>query len=272
MLKPNAIVLTLLVAFPSGSAMAQGTGSGTPGQTAAETRGSVRHVVELFTSQGCSSCPPADALLTRYAARADVVALTLAVDYWDYLGWKDTLGSPKNSKRQREYANSRGDGMVYTPQIVVDGRVHANGAKAAEIETALGKTSADLSGSYVPVEIRTDHASLTIEASGAPGGAAAKECTLWLAMVQRRATVPVRSGENKGQTLTYTHVVRDLMPLGSWSGKPLTVRLDTRTLAQNGVDSYVALLQSGTIGPIMGASQLVTPATVSPAAAIERKN
>ena len=94
-------------------------------------------VVELFTSQGCSSCPPADALLGRLVEDKSVVALSFSIDYWDYLGWRDTLGSPANSERQRGYARARGDGRVYTPQIVVDGVTHVNGADEEAVRDAV---------------------------------------------------------------------------------------------------------------------------------------
>ena len=96
-------------------------------------------VVELFTSQGCSSCPPADVVLNTIAHRKDVIALTLPVDYWDYLGWKDTNASPRFTERQRAYAKSRGDGLIYTPQAVVNGLVHVNGASQHDVEQAIGK-------------------------------------------------------------------------------------------------------------------------------------
>src|SRR5258708_2768506 len=98
-------------------------------------------VLELFTSQGCSSCPPADALLGKLARDPGLLALSLPVDYWDYIGWKDTLASPIFSARQTDYCRSRGDSGVYTPQIVVDGLAAAVGSDAAEIETAIATTA-----------------------------------------------------------------------------------------------------------------------------------
>ena len=98
-------------------------------------------VVELFTSQGCSSCPAADALFVKLAKRSDLIVLTMPVDYWDYLGWKDTLATPGNTARQKAYAKSRGDGQVYTPQAVINGQIHVNGSSESQIENALRKTS-----------------------------------------------------------------------------------------------------------------------------------
>src|SRR5262245_60119022 len=113
-------------------------------------------VVELFTSQGCSSCPPADALLGELAEKPGIVALSFSVNYWDYLGWRDTLGSPANSERQRNYARARGDGRVYTPQIVVDGILHANGANEAEIEMAMRNAAKRLQEDKVPIRMHAD--------------------------------------------------------------------------------------------------------------------
>src|SRR5262249_38071684 len=110
-----------------------------------------RAVVELFTSQGCSSCPAADALLKRLADRDDLVALSLSVDYWDYLGWRDTLASPKFAERQRAYARARGDGAIYTPQAVVNGMAHVNGSDEGQIARAIERTSKALS--VVPVRL-----------------------------------------------------------------------------------------------------------------------
>ncbi len=99
--------------------------------------GQDKAVIELFTSQGCSSCPPADALLAQLGKQPGLVTLSYSVDYWNYLGWRDTLSSAANSGRQRDYASMRGDGMVYTPQVVVDGILHVNGSNEAAIEMAM---------------------------------------------------------------------------------------------------------------------------------------
>jgi hypothetical protein len=121
----RSIVLTLLAPLAAATAspsLAQDpVGAGQPAVIP-------RAVVELYTSQGCSSCPPADALLKKLSADPSIIALSLPVDYWNYLGWKDTFGSSRNSDRQRNYARARGDGAIYTPQAIVNGEVHVNGA------------------------------------------------------------------------------------------------------------------------------------------------
>ncbi|MEQ1612859.1 MAG: DUF1223 domain-containing protein, partial [Hyphomicrobiaceae bacterium] len=184
-------------------------------------------VVELFTSQGCSSCPAADALFKAYAARRDLVALSMPVDYWDYLGWKDTLASPKCSKRQRAYAKVRGDGQVYTPQLVVNGRAHVNGASKNEIEAALKAAAGQLAG--VAIKAVVDGGLITIDMPVTTLKVA--EATVWLAVVQAEAVVEIRAGENRGRNLTYYNVVRDLVPIGMWNGTAATIKQQTAALS-----------------------------------------
>jgi hypothetical protein len=214
----------------------------------------VTSVVELFTSQGCSSCPPADALLHRYAQRPDVVALSLPVDYWDYLGWKDTLASPQFSERQRAYARARGDGLVYTPQVVVNGLVHVNGSRIDEIDRAIASTAAKLAPEYVPLRISDQGSRVVIEAAGSTN--MHQSATLWVAAVQRTADIDIQRGENRGHTLKYFNVVRDLAPVGTWSGQPLRIELDRAAVLRGGAQTMAVLLQRGQGGPIIGAALL----------------
>ena len=157
-------------------------------------------VVELFTSQGCSSCPPADALLGQLTEKPGVVALSYSVDYWDYLGWRDTLGSPANSERQRAYARSRGDGKVYTPQAVVDGITHVNGASEAAIEMAMRNAAKRLQDVRVPVSMRADGDTLIVDVGAAPEKSDRRAATVWLAIAKEVETVKVARGENRGVT------------------------------------------------------------------------
>ena len=209
-------------------------------------------VVELFTSQGCSSCPAADALLRRLAERDDTIALSLSVDYWDYLGWKDTLANPKFAERQRAYARVRGDGAIYTPQLVVNGVLHVNGSDEGQIARAIDKTEGTLS--YVPVHVREEDGKLIVEAGGLPRGVVGKDATIWLAVVAGSVEVPIQRGENQGRTVTYYNVVRDLIPVGKWSGRPVTLELARANLMRPGAESCAVLLQQGQTGPIMGAA------------------
>ena len=216
----------------------------------------VRTVVELFTSQGCSSCPPADALLRTYAARPDVVALSYSVDYWDYLGWKDTLANPKFSARQRSYAKHRGDGRIYTPQVVINGITHANGSSARDIDHAIAETTPKISSGHVSVEVQLENGRVVIDTGPALPGSDVREGTVWLAILQREVEVQVGRGENGGHMLKYVNVVRDLTPVGMWTGKAARIELDRETLVQPGATGCAVLLQHGKAGPIIGAALL----------------
>ena len=162
-------------------------------------------VVELFTSQGCSSCPPADALINKLANRDDLVVLSYSVDYWDYLGWKDTHASEENTKRQRDYAESRNDKSVYTPQVVVNGRNHTVGSNEPAIENLISKNK------KLPVDVRLTMVGDAIEVSidgQLPDDI--ESTTIYIASVLREATVSIKRGENSDRTVTYTNVVKKL--------------------------------------------------------------
>ncbi len=184
----------------------------------------IRAVLELFTSQGCSSCPPADKLLQEFAKDQTVIALSMPVDYWDYLGWKDTFASPRNSERQRGYAKARGDGAIYTPQVVVNGAVHVNGARKADIENAINETSKDANRMHVPVRFWQERNTLNIATGAAEAGKPVREATIWLGVVQSAGEVDIKRGENAGQKLVYTNIVHDLTPIGLWKGQPQWIK------------------------------------------------
>lgn len=243
----SALVLASLVA-PAGAE---------PASSDQASESHIKTVLELFTSQGCSSCPPADALLHTYAERGDIIALTMPVDYWDYLGWKDTLASPKFSARQRAYAKDRGDGRVYTPQMIVNGTVHVNGRSQTDIDRAIAASAMRLETMRVAISAKVDRdGHLRIQVGGAAAGSEIKEATVWLAIIQKEVEIPVRSGENHGKTLKYYNVVRDLTPIGMWDGKPAEYRLNRDTIIQPGAGSCAILMQRGKAGPILGAALL----------------
>jgi len=209
-------------------------------------------LIELFTSQGCSSCPPADALLYRYRDKPGVITLSFSVDYWNYLGWHDTLSSPENSERQRDYALARGDGQVYTPQAMVDGITHVNGANEAAIEMAIRRANRRLKAVKVPMSMHAEGNSLVIDVDDAPQTSDMREGTIWLAVAKDKETVAISRGENRGKKITYSHPVRELTPIGMWKGKKMSLRLPLKDLHAIGGDCLVAMLQVEGSGPILG--------------------
>lgn len=233
--------------------------SGGPGVAAGPADGGGKAVVELFTSQGCSSCPPADALLGELAEKPGIVALSFSVDYWDYLGWRDTLASPANSERQRNYARARGDGRVYTPQAVVDGIIHTNGANEAEIEMAMRNAAKRLHDDKVPVSMHADGDTLIVDVGAAPQASGKRDATVWLAIAKEVEKVEIKRGENRGRALSYHHPVRELSPIGMWHGEPITLRLPLKDLKTMGGDCLFALLQVEDSGPILGAAEFEYP-------------
>ena len=231
-------------------------GLNAPGQAEdAKPTGSGVTLLELFTSQGCSSCPPADELLAAYRKKPGVITLSFSVDYWNYLGWHDTLSSPANSERQREYARVRGDGRVYTPQLVVDGITHVNGASEAAIEMAIRNASKRLKNVRVPVTMRAEGDSLIINVGAAPETSDMREATVWLAVAKDKETVAISRGENRGREITYSHPVREFTPIGMWKGEAMTLRLPLKDFKAIGGDCLVTMLQVGSAGAVLGAAQ-----------------
>jgi hypothetical protein len=226
---------------------------------AVPAKAEIKGVVELFTSQGCSNCPPADKLLGEYAKRKDLLALSYNVDYWDYLGWKDTLASADNTDRQRNYAQARGDGQVYTPQAVIDGRTHAIGSSATAIDAALAEYPKGL-----PIQLSLastgDAIAVNIGAADPAAKADMPHATLWLVMYDRTATVPITRGENSGMTITYHNVVRKVRPIAMWKGEAMAVDLPKSEVKHAEVNRCAVLLQTetkdGLPGPILGAATI----------------
>jgi hypothetical protein len=247
------------LALAIASALLAGTAtSASPDKTedASTAASAAISVIELFTSQGCSSCPTADALLETYTDRPDVVALTFPVDYWDYLGWKDTLASPKFSARQRAYAKARGDGRVYTPQVVVNGLKHVLGSSAADIGKAIAVTTPKIDPFRAGVRVRSgkEHIIINLEAAREPTKAA--EATIWLALIRRRVEVKIKRGENHGKIGVYHNVVREWMPVGVWNGTAATIKIAHHAVKQSGADGCAVVLQHGDAGAIVGAALL----------------
>jgi len=228
-----------------------------PRQPAADT--APLAVVELFTSQGCSSCPPADALLGELAARADVLALSFHVDYWNYIGWADPFSDPAFTRRQRAYAEVMGARYVYTPQLVINGLHHVSGADRAEFNRHLNETT-----QRPATAVAVDHAGDDLLKIIIPGHDGSDPATIWLALYDARHETAVRAGENRDRRLVNYNVVREFRQIGVWHGKPtaLTVAAQRRAGAQ--ADSSpprgaAILLQSLRTGQIVGAGRLAAP-------------
>ncbi|MGD9867581.1 MAG: DUF1223 domain-containing protein [Hyphomicrobiales bacterium] len=217
---------------------------------------STKSVLELFTSQGCSSCPAADALFQKFTRRDDLVALTFNVDYWDHLGWRDTLGSPENTARQVAYSKSRGDGRVYTPQVVISGLRHVVGSREDDINDAIARTRKSLAERRVGIALASEGDTLIISVDGQRPDAKPARGTVWLAIYEDTVRVAVQRGENNGRDLVYYNVVRSFTPVGQWSGEPLTLRLPRQHIAGKGHDGCAALLQLDTAGPVVGAASI----------------
>jgi hypothetical protein len=216
-----------------------------------------RAVIELFTSQGCSSCPPADKLMAEYAHDPSVIALSLAVDYWDYLGWKDTLALSGHSNRQRAYAKARGDRQVYTPQAVVDGAVHVLGSDKAAIERAIRQTREQSSPLQLPVKIEQSGDELTVTVPAAQDEKGQAE--VWLCPITKSVPVSIGRGENNGHTITYTNVVRRWIKLGDWTGKAESFTVPMKDFQNGQIDSAAVILQSGVASApklMLGAAQI----------------
>jgi hypothetical protein len=204
-----------------------------------------RAVIELFTSQGCSSCPPADKLLAQFSADPSLIPISLPIDYWDYLGWKDTLADPRNSARQRAYSRVRGDREVYTPQVVVNGSLHALGSDRDAIEAAIALSRRGGKTLSLPVSMAVADGSLRVGLPG--GGEQHAPAEVWVGGLLKAVTVAIGRGENRGRTITYHNVARQWMKLGTWDGKDETWSLPIHDLGDESIDEAVVLVQSGTI-------------------------
>lgn len=217
---------------------------------AESVRARPKAVVELFTSQGCAQCPPADALLTGLAEEGDVVALAYHVDYWDYVGWEDTFGDEDYSDRQRAYAKSWGSSRIYTPQMVVNGARGVVGSRRNEVHGALASASLPLT-----VDIVSEGDMLKI---AIPPHAGLGDAVVWVVTYLDRADVAIDKGENAGKSMVYTQVVTDRQALGMWEGATgADLKLPLPEMLGDGSTGIAVLVQqerNGLPGPIIGAA------------------
>ena len=219
---------------------------------AGEVRANPRAVVELFTSQGCSSCPKADAMFNELGKRSDVVALAWHVDYWDYIGWPDTFGAAENSDRQRGYAEGWGSARIYTPQMVINGRTGVVGSRDREVAGAIEAAVLSLP---VAVTLKSDMVEVTI---GPQAGGS--DAMVWLVTFKDRSQVMIERGENAGKTFDYTQIVTGKQMLGMWDAAAGThLKLPLSALQADGSNGAAILVQSekdGVPGPILGAASI----------------
>ena len=208
-------------------------------------------VVELFTSQGCNSCPPADELVVELTDQSDVIALSLHVDYWDYIGWKDPYGSPMNTERQRRYGEALRLRYVFTPQIIVDGRTSLVGSRRGAVLRSIERSR--VRGKPLKLEIvNDDGGKVIIPAGHAPDVGA----TVWLVVYDRHHETDVTRGENAGRTIRNGNVVRRFERLGTWMGERTEIPLDLSAAAARGHDGCAVIVQQGRYGPVLGAAAM----------------
>jgi hypothetical protein len=216
-----------------------------------------RAVVELFTSQGCSSCPPADRILGELAKDPSVIALSLPIDYWDYLGWKDTLADSRFSARQKAYSRARGDREVYTPQAIVNGSAHVIGSDLSSIQGAIGATAKADGVMSVPVKMTQAGKLLTVSIAASSESSAATHGEVWICSISKEVPILISRGENSGREITYHNVVRNLMKVGEWNGGSGSWTVPIESVVREGADGAVVYLQDGSRdkpGPMLGAA------------------
>jgi hypothetical protein len=216
-----------------------------------------RAVVELFTSQGCESCPPADKVLGELAKDPSVIAMSMPIDYWDYLGWKDTLADARFSARQKAYSRMRGDRDVYTPQAIINGSVHVIGSDRTSIEDAIAETSKSGGVMTLPVTMTQAGKQLTVSVATSNKIPAAMHGEVWICSISKAVPISISRGENRGREITYHNVVRNLLKVGDWNGSSGTWTVPLENVAREGVDGAVVYVQDGSRdkpGPMLGAA------------------
>jgi hypothetical protein len=216
-----------------------------------------RAVVELFTSQGCSSCPPADNIIGELAKDPSIIALSMPIDYWDYLGWKDTLADARFSARQKAYSHMLSDRGVYTPQVIVNGSAHVIGSDRAGIEGAIGDTQKADGVMSVPVTMTLSGKQINVSVAASGKGPTSMHGEVWICSVTREIPISIGRGENRGREITYHNVVRNLLKVGDWNGSSGSWTVPLENISREGVDAAVVFVQDGNRdkpGPMLGAA------------------
>jgi hypothetical protein len=205
-------------------------------------------VVELYTSQGCSSCPPADEMLHQLAARPDVIALALHVDYWDYIGWADSFADPAHTVRQQNYAYVAGASTIYTPQMIIGGADHVIGAKPMTVADLIQIHNASETGTIIALQLSGNRLQIT----GQTARPLRSGTVVQVIRYSPQETVDIRSGENAGKSLSYVNIVTDWRSVGEWSGAgDLNMTVDI-----SGAGALVVIVQEPGPGAIMASAVL----------------
>ena len=205
-------------------------------------------VVELYTSQGCSSCPPADALLADLSLTSGVIPLALHVDYWDYIGWADTFGDPKFSARQKAYAHAAGEKMIYTPQMIVEGALRVEGNQPSAVDAAIRAAQDQVS----PVGLTLERQAGSVEITAMPLAGLPDDMVIQLVRYRARQEVEIERGENEGLNVAYHNIVLSWTQVGEWAGdEPLQM-----TVPAPGDDGVVVIIQTEGPGAIVAAARL----------------
>jgi hypothetical protein len=214
--------------------------------------GERKTIIELFTSQGCPKSPPADVILRQLSKRPDIVALTLPVSYWDYMGWKDTLALEANNNRQKAYARARGVHELYTPQMTFNGRIHVIGNQQDKVDAALERVNAEPTSNQVSLSLAKEDSTVVLSAGAAKPDSKPREATLWVAFFTSTIEVNVNKGENNGHRLIYTNVVRKMFPVGPWKGEADSYHVPIPHGTD--IDGCAAFLQNDETKEVLGAA------------------
>jgi len=207
-------------------------------------------VVELFTSQGCLSCPPADRFLGDLTKRDDILPLSVHVDYWDYIGWKDPFADPKNTQRQRRYAKKLGLRYVYTPQMVIQGSFDSTGSDRAKVNRKIAQAA------------KLKRLSVTLQRTAAgvrvvmPAAGRIENAVIWLVVFDSKHDTEVKRGENSGQKLSHYNVVRGMTRIGTWTGQAVDIMTKASDMAAAGRDGCAVIVQSVQTGRILAAARV----------------
>ena len=207
-------------------------------------------VVELYTSQGCSSCPPADAFMGELVRRPDIIGLSFHIDYWDYIGWKDPFARPENTRRQTRYARHLGLRHVYTPQMVIQGAVNAVGSKRPDVATAIEQTK-DIP--YLQIGLKRAKKSDALKVV-VPASDRKEHARIYLFAYDDKHTTTIKSGENGGRVLSYYNVVRSTQKIGIWTGMKIKLFVPVADMVAAGRTGCAVIVQSKETGRILGAA------------------